>query len=351
MNIHMESEDKRKLKLIAVTIGMLMGFYFFFGYIFPIIWPLVLSFVLAAVCYPAVNGMYRFFKINKMVGTLILLALLTVGAGWLLGLFIGKLTDQIGLFAANLPMYQKSAEKMLGGVCTNLDSFLHLSKGCAYEYLNGGINDILKRVQPKIMQFLLGTSLPMVRSFMDVIVIGATVLVAFFLFIKGMEEMKEKAGKSLFHKELRYLGNRAAVVCRAYLKAQLIIIAVVAVCAIAGLTLAGNHYAWLAGSMIGILDALPLLGSGMILIPMTLLALAKKEFLRGAILFTTFMATYFAREYLEPKLMGEKMGVSPLTTLMGIFIGYRLFGFFGMFAGALAVIVYTDIIKLVKDAL
>ena len=55
--------------------------------------------------------------------------------------------------------------------------------------------------------------------------------------------------------------------------------------------------------------------------------------LDGAVLLTLFGICQFMREYLEPKLLGGKMGIKPVQSLMAIYIGYELFGVLGLFLG------------------
>ena len=74
----------------------------------------------------------------------------------------------------------------------------------------------------------------------------------------------------------------------------------------------GNLYAVLAGTAIALLDALPLLGAGAVLLPWAFLCVLGGQWKDALILSALYLACYFARQYLEAKYMGSEVGLSPL---------------------------------------
>lgn len=348
MDFKVSDENKEKIRMLFIPAGCILAFYVFFKYIFPLIWPLAAAASLAILLYPIVRFLHRKFKINKIIGTLLILVLLTVILGIISAIVLEKIISQITLFADNFEYYQRCVNDAVTDVCCYVENMFGMEDGCVLDIVNLGINDFISKMKNKIMQFVIGTSIPAVRSMIDVIIAAAMIIVAFFLIMKDMEKIKTGAKNSVFGREIAFVYQRSVVVFKAYIKAQFIIMIIVAVFSIIGLTCAGNKYAWLIGIGVGVLDALPLFGSGLILIPMTIIYFVMGDLVKAAIIFTAFIACYFAREFLEPKLMGDKMGVNALMTLAGIYVGYRLFGFLGMFAGALTVIFMSDIIKIIK---
>lgn len=349
MTFKVSDENKQKLKLIAVTTGLLMGFFVFFKYIVPLVWPLLLSLGLAVCVYPLVNFLHTRCRINKMLGLVVIMLVFIGGIGFLCTIILQKLADQITMFVQNIDYYQVQLQQATDSVCMRVERVLHLEQGYLGEVIYTGVNDGVAHLQENMMQSVVGKSLPAIKTMLDIIITVAIVLVALVLIVKDMEGIREKAKNSVFRKELSFLYHKITMVLKAYVKAQLIIMTIVAGVSILGLTIAGNDYSWLLGILVGVLDALPLLGAGMVLIPITLYYVIQQEMLKAAIVFTTFIACYFLREFLEPKLMGEKMGVGPIVTLLGIYTGYRLFGFLGMFAGAFVVILVTDVVKRLGD--
>ena len=118
---------------------------------------------------------------------------------------------------------------------------------------------------------------------------------------------------------------------------------VAVICAV-GLAFVGNSYYILLGVIVGILDALPLIGVGVVMIPWSIVYMFMGEYLKAATMFTIFIICYLLREFLEPKLMGQKIGMSPIASLISIYVGYRLFGIIGMVAGPFVYVLVREIV-------
>lgn len=88
---------------------------------------------------------------------------------------------------------------------------------------------------------------------------------------------------------------------------------------------------------IAIFDILPVAGSGGILIPWALISLLLGNTKQGIGLLVLYVAITVIRQYIEPKIVGQTLGVNPLVTLMGLYFGLKIFGFIGMFLVPLAV--------------
>ena len=96
------------------------------------------------------------------------------------------------------------------------------------------------------------------------------------------------------------------------------------------------NYVWIA-VVIAIFDILPIAGSGGILIPWALISLVLGKVPQAIGLIVIYVIITFLRQYIEPKIVGDSLGVHPLITLMGLYFGLKLFGFLGMFIVPLTV--------------
>lgn len=92
-----------------------------------------------------------------------------------------------------------------------------------------------------------------------------------------------------------------------------------------------NAYAVIIAIGIAIFDILPVAGSGGILIPWALICLITGDFPQGIGLLILYVVITVIRQYIEPKIVGDTLGVHPLVTLMGLYFGLKIFGFIGMF--------------------
>ena len=117
-----------------------------------------------------------------------------------------------------------------------------------------------------------------------------------------------------------------------------------AVCA-AGLFLMGNPYYLLLGVAIGILDALPILGTGTVFLPWILAEVFQRDWKSAVCLAVIYGICYFVREIMETKLMGNEVGLSPLETLAAIYVGLLLFGLWGFILGPMGLLLIEDFVK------
>lgn len=92
-----------------------------------------------------------------------------------------------------------------------------------------------------------------------------------------------------------------------------------------------NSYVFVIAICIAVFDILPVAGSGGILIPWSLIALVSGNVGQCVGLLILYAVITVIRQYIEPKIVGDSLGVNPLVTLAGLYFGLKLFGFMGMF--------------------
>lgn len=92
-----------------------------------------------------------------------------------------------------------------------------------------------------------------------------------------------------------------------------------------------NSYVFVIAICIAVFDILPVAGSGGILIPWSLIALVSGNVGQCVGLLILYVVITVIRQYIEPKIVGDSLGVNPLVTLAGLYFGLKLFGFMGMF--------------------
>ena len=98
-------------------------------------------------------------------------------------------------------------------------------------------------------------------------------------------------------------------------------------------------------AIISLVDALPVLGCGVVLVPWSIICFLQGRRLQSIGLLGTFALTWLARNVLEPKLLGKELGLDPLVTLLAIYAGYRLLGLPGMLLAPLIALIITKLTK------
>ena len=126
------------------------------------------------------------------------------------------------------------------------------------------------------------------------------------------------------------MGRRLRRMGRQYLRACLLLGLLTFLQAFIGLAVLGVPYAFLLALLIAAVDFLPLLGTGVVLIPWGIICLILGQVRLGIGLLILYGVTTLIRQVLEPKLIGEGLGLHPLLSLLSMYAGLRLFGVWGM---------------------
>ena len=181
-------------------------------------------------------------------------------------------------------------------------------------------------------------------------VVTVVTFLAAVLSLQEMDDLRDRRDRSAFAKEFALVGNRVVHTGKAWFKTQGALLFIITSVCILGMALIGNPYYIMAGILIGLLDALPIFGTGTVLLPWCLLCLAAGNWGRALTLFGLYLVCYFLREFLESHMMGGQVGLTPLETLAAVYVGLQLFGFFGFILGPLGLLLIEDLVEeWVKD--
>ena len=128
-----------------------------------------------------------------------------------------------------------------------------------------------------------------------------------------------------------------------YIKAQVMIMGTVSIAAGIGLWIAGIHNGLIIGFFTGLLDMLPFIGTGIILIPMALWQLVQGKLWSCVGIVLLYIGCILLREFLEPKLIGKEMDIYPVVVLLAIYTGIQLYGLAGVVLGPLSFLLIREI--------
>jgi sporulation integral membrane protein YtvI len=129
---------------------------------------------------------------------------------------------------------------------------------------------------------------------------------------------------------------RLRVALKGWLKAQLRLMGITFCIVTVGFLILGIPYAPFSALGVALVDAVPLLGTGAVLLPWALVELLQGQTLRGVGLLVTYGGSLLVRTVLEPKLVGRHLGLDPLLTLVFLYVGYRFWGILGMIFAPMA---------------
>jgi sporulation integral membrane protein YtvI len=336
---------KKEYKIIIVIISTALGVYMSFKYIMPLIVPFLIALSLAKMIIPVVNFFYNKLKVPKMLAGAVTLLLLfiTLGLGFMY--LIKTLVIQAKLLFTNTPIYIDMIGNKINTICKDCDHVFGLLDGSVKKIVDENADYMLVRIKEKIMPMMTEQSLQIIIKAAGILGVLIIIFISVLMILKDMEFIQESYEKSYFYKMIHPIFSKLAYMGFAYLKTQLIIISIITCICTLSFLLIKNKYPLLIGLFIGMFDALPILGSGSILVPWAIFKLVGADIYTAAILLTTYVLCQLIRQILEPKLLGDQIGVKPIFTIMSIYIGIRIFGLSGFFLGPIAFVIILTVVR------
>lgn len=335
---------KGKGKCICI-VGISMVVYLFLKYLAPVVAPMLLALLFVTICGPFLLKLQKLFHLPRQVGAGLLLSV--VGAVLLIfaGALISWMGDGLYFLMDNVGEYGEHLTETLHEIGNSLGAFFHLDSSFLEKWMTEGINGFFAWVKEELIPGVLTHSLVYVKgaayaggfaiSFMIAVILLAADYDRYMNYLLEREEceglLRTVCGV------IRYLAT--------FIKAQIILLSCIGgICAVV-LRVAGISQGILWGLLAGVLDALPFIGTGVVLVPMGIYQLVKGNFVRAAVCVILYIGCIFLRQWLEPKLIGKKTGLPPIIILTALYAGIRLFGLPGIVEGPLGVILIRQIYR------
>lgn len=331
-----------KIKLIFKIIIITASIYLAIRFLLPLIWPVVVGYMIAKLIAPLVKFMNEKAQYHKNIAIVLVLGTFVI-VSVIIGFFLGKmLISQIQNLAGNWNEIALEMDCQVKNICLCFEQGLQLRDGEIYALVSDGFNNCLQMGRERVVSVVMNNS---VSAFIKIIEWMAVVLVAVmsaFFFLRDDDVIHQWIETYPFAKETKYITGKLKFVFKAYLKAQIVIMMITTMICFFGFTLIGNPYSLLLAIGVGLMDALPLLGVGLVLVPWAIYCFIFGAAKNGIVLMITFVICYMIREILEPRLIGGKVGIPPLTSLLTIYVGYKLFGLIGVVLGPVAYVTIKE---------
>lgn len=313
--------------------------------------PFVIGWIISCIANPVVCWLDKKMKIQKKFGSAIMIVVVigaVVGVLYLLGSMIVK---ELGGLITNLPNMYQDIEIQLNEIADNLAGF--------FEKLPGGIqngwNTLVSGVGSATGGWIEKISNPTVslvgdiaKSIPSIIIATFVAILSAYFFVADRENViawfKKVIPHSVYQRLLMVATNFKFSV-GGYFKAQFKIMGVVGVILLVGLSILRIKYVIVLSLIIAFLDFLPFLGTGTAFVPWCVYTFLVGDYKRLIFLVILYATTQIVRQFIQPKLVGDEVGLKPLPTLVFIYIGYRLGGVLWMI---LAVPLGMIVINMVK---
>lgn len=168
-------------------------------------------------------------------------------------------------------------------------------------------------------------------------------MISVLLFSKDWDLFHAMLKKLPFAEPVSRAGKRITQSFQSWVRAQFKIMLIIsAECGI-GYFLLDVPLFWFWAILTGIVDALPVFGTGTIFFPWILIVFLQRDYALAGWLVLLYLITWLTRELLEPKLLGDGLGLLPICFLMSVIVGLKLFGTLGLFSGPFGVLLVREL--------
>ena len=334
-----ERTEKRREFIINTVyfVFVVLIAYFSVKYVLKWIMPFVIGFLIALMARPAVNVLSGFFKMNKkFAGIFVVLIEYTVLAVvlWWLG---ARISLSVKDLFTKLPAYYDSdilpALNSASGMLTELASRISpetLEQIYAMlESAAGSIRTFLLEFSSGVLSWFAGITKKIPFFFISFIF---TILASIFIsmdFEKAMSFVKKQIPPktmTLLTDARQHTGKTILGYLRAYLIIWLMTFTELSI----GLTILKIENSVGLAAIIATADILPVVGTGGILLPWAVVSVFMQNYYLALGLVVLYVIILSIRNFAEPKIVGDQLGLNPIITIFAIYVGYRILGISGM---------------------
>ena len=344
----------QKNNIFCKKIGIIIGVYLGMKYLVPLVIPFLIALVVVRGFWPCLERIKKRFHIRPpvtMAFFLLVTAAFLAGGFYLVG---RKAGGSLWNLCRGLD-FQEKMESLLYDCCDGVGEMLHLESERLRVFVTEQLRIIQAQTQQKLLPEALGGSWQAVKKVGSLAAAFLVAVVSMLLLASDYERIRETARSWPYYRQIARTFHGILHSAGGYLKAQGILMGIVMLICIAGIWISG----WISGNVgspvlagigTGLLDALPVFGTGTVFLPWVFIKVVQKEYLAAVVLAGTYGLCVMARELLEPKLVGDKLGVLPVVILISVYVGVKLYGAGGILLGPLSVLLIRELWKQVEKA-
>lgn len=299
--------------------------------------PFVVGFILSLIANPIVRFLDKRIKIKRKYGSFIIVVAVIGLVVFICYGIIAALIYGLSDFIAYLPTMTENAgieissaiyqfQRMINEVPFLKEVDLMEVSDSLVEYINNfligeegsetvsALGDMAKSIPNMLVNFIMG-------------------LLATYFFIADRERLNEYIYRHIpksFRMHMNDMYKQTLGVVGGYFKAQFKIMGVIYVIITVGLMILNINYAWLIGFGIAFLDMLPVFGTGTVLCPWAVIKLFSGDYKMAIGMLILYAVALVVHQLVQPKLIGESVGLEPFAALFFMYIGYKISSVVGM---------------------
>lgn len=346
----MSQGSKRRFILNVLFIITVLGvLYVILTYVFAWFLPFLFAFLIATLLQKPINGILEHSGLNRRVIAPVVTAILVALVLLALGFILVKLITQTAAFVVQLPeVFNTSAPAFLEAVQEHFEGLVARMPDAWESGLRQTAADLISSIQNQlsnissvVVSWTANKAVGIPSALIGIIV---TIVATFFMtssyeqirgFVKRQipdryRELVEETWSTFGHTLTRMLQSYLLIMFITFVELAL------------GLTILHINYSAVIAAFVSLVDILPVLGTGTVLIPWGVAACIMGDLHSGIGILLLYLVITVVRSILEPRIIGQRIGLHPLVTLMAMYLGLKLLGLPGMFLFPLVLILIKN---------
>lgn len=315
--------------IIIFVVPKLLGFFM----------PFAIGWVIAIIANPMVKWLEKKVKIVRkhssaiiVIGTIAIVIFILYYIITILGREFMNLIQDLPVLYADFDSQLQSAAKSLEGIYNLLP-----------KNIQGTVNNLNKNLDVYVSDFLNTVEIPSIsaagsiaRNVAEVFFMTIITILSAYFFIAERDHLTaylKKHAPSSVQDKYTLIMNNFKLAVGGYLKAQLKITFIMMVIVFIGLEILKVDYSFFIAFIVAFIDLLPIFGTGAVFWPWALIDALSGNYIRAIGIMVVYLICQIIRQVLQPKMVGDSIGISPFMTLIFMYIGYKFQGIIGLIIG------------------
>lgn len=326
---------------IIIVIAILLTMF-----VLPVAVPIILALVTALMLDPVVRFLQRTINLNRQLSVLAVFLLFVFFVGFSGYFAITKVFAEAIKIIEQSPYYFNEILRAWLRFESNLEIAFQEFPVEIVKEISYQVQSFLTKIKDELVAYVnIDNAKAILTNIPNFLVSFIVYLISLFLFLIDLPRLKERFYSHLKEEtadKVHFMSSRLSYVFVGFFKAQFFVSIIIFVSALIGLLFIKPETALVIALIIWIIDIIPIIGSIVILGPWSLFHLLTGNVVLGTKLAILATILLIIRRTVEPKVMGSQIGLSPLATLIAMYLGLKLLGLFGFIIGPLLLIIFNS---------
>ena len=342
----------KKLLVFALSV-----FLIYFGFKISLFYiPFLIAFVVSLLIEPLIKFCMKKLKMKRKVSAIlifiIILSIIIGLIGWGIATLVSEATNLLNNINFYIDKVSNESQNLISRFKFDKikisQELLSIFQNSSDDFVQTA-SDWVKNILTRMLNTL--TSLPKIGIYIVI-----TILALYFMCTDKIY-MLDQIEHHLPEKWVKNLSRHVKALVKAlgcYLKAQLKLVLISFIISLIGLyifSISGMNikYPLMIAIGIAIVDALPIFGSGTVMMPWAIISAFNGDVRLGVAILVLWIVMCVVRQILEPKIVSGQIGIHPIFTLIAMYTGFRFLGLIGMFVGPIVLIILKNIYEVRID--